>query len=187
MKLNRCWVAATLALVLGGVLSAAVYPRYTAEELAERSQMIVQGNVVRSWTAWDSEHKYVWTHYEVSVTDAIRGPRSGSITVSEPGGSLDGIHQQFSGSIPYAPGESAVLFLYQTPIGYWRAVGGPQGKFTVEPDGRVRSGAQFAAYAEPAGRVTPGLSLDSLEGLTVADFKNRVRRLAAAHPFRIGR
>lgn len=173
------------ALVFGlsSVLAAAVFPRYTAEDLAAQSETIVQGSVIRSWAAWDSEHKYIWTHYEVALTDVLRGARTASITVSEPGGSLEGINQQFSGTVPYTQGESVVLFLFKTPIGYWRAVGGPQGKFTVERDGRLRSGAQSVVYADNAGRAATGTPLATLEGLSILDFKNRVRSLAAAHPF----
>ena len=162
---------------------AAVFPRVTAEELTAQSQVIVEGNVVRSWTAWDAEHKYIWTHYEVSVTDALRGPRTTTVTVSEPGGTLEGVHQQFSGAVPYVAGESAVLFLYKTPIGYWRSVGGPQGKFIVEPDGRVRPSVQDAMFIDRSGRPPAGTPLAALNGLRLAEFKSHIRRLAAAHPF----
>jgi hypothetical protein len=162
---------------------AAVFPRLAAEDLAAQSQLIVEGTIVRSWAAWDSDHKYIWTHHEVSVTNQIRGPRSATIAVSEPGGSLDGINQQFSGVVSYSPGETAFLFLYQTPIGYWRSVGGPQGKFTVDSEGRVHGNAQGATFVDTRGRAT-GTSLSILEGLALGDFKGRVQRLAAAHPFR---
>lgn len=184
MKRNQCqFLTIAGLLVLCWCVEAAVYPRITAEELAAQSQLILEGNVLRSWTAWDSEHKYLWTHYEVRVTDAIPGPRSATVTVSEPGGSLDGIHQQFSGAVPYFSGENTVLFLYKTPIGYWRAAGGPQGKFTVEPDGRVHANMKEVALFDRTGRTPAGASLASLDGLRIADFKNQVRRLAAAHPF----
>jgi hypothetical protein len=184
MRQNYHRVLAEAGLILAvSCLQGAVYPSITAEELTAQSQLIVEGRVTRSWTAWDSEHKYIWTHYEISVTDAIRGPRTATVTASEPGGSLDGIHQQFSGAVPYFPGENAVLFLYKTPIGYWRAAGGPQGKFTVEPDGRVRANAQDAAFFDRTGRHPAGTALAALDGLKLADFKNQIRRLAAAHPF----
>ena len=170
-----------LALASSGVV-AAVFPRVTAEELASQSQLIVEGSVVRSWTAWDSEHKYIWTHYEVSVTDQIRGAHSAAVTVSEPGGSLEGINQQFGGSVSYSQGENALLFLYQTPIGYWRTVGGPQGKFTVDTHGRVHANPQANTFVETPRRAA-GTSLAALDGLPVRDFKARVRRLAAAYPY----
>ncbi|HLK47756.1 MAG TPA: hypothetical protein VKT49_06460 [Bryobacteraceae bacterium] len=182
MKLHPfTFVIAGLALAGSGAL-AAVFPRITAEELTAQSQVIVEGNIVRSWAAWDPDHKYIWTHYEISVRDQLRGARSATVTISEPGGSLDGVNQQFSGAVSYATGENAVFFLYQTPIGYWRSVGGPQGKFTVDREGRVHSHADSAAFLENPGRA--GTPLSSWEGLRLGDFKIRVRRQAAANPFR---
>jgi hypothetical protein len=183
MRFSRQRLAA-VAGVFGSLalLDAAVFPAFTVEDLATQSAVIAQGNVVRSWTAWDTAHKYIWTHYEISLTDVLRGSRVSSMIVSEPGGSLDGIHQQFSNALAYTPGENAVLFLYQTPIGYWRAVGGPQGKFIVETGGRVRLSTQ--AEVLDSTRRSAGVSLQSLTGLSVTDFKNRVRQIAAAHPYR---
>ena len=173
--------------LVAGILAAAyaaVVPRITAEELAAQSEQIVHGEVVRSWAGWDSEHKYIWTHYEIAVAEMVRGPRAASVTVSEPGGSLDGVNMRTSGTLPFAVGEDAVLFLYRTPIGYWRTVGGPQGKFTVNAQGRVRAESHGVAYAEPAGGMRPGTPLAGFEGVSAGDFLARVRRLAAAHPYR---
>jgi hypothetical protein len=89
-----------------------------------------------------------------------------------------------SGTLPFTVGEDAVLFLYRTPIGYWRTVGGPQGKFTVSAEGRVRALSYGAAFAEPAGGMRPGTPLSALEGISAPDFLARVRRLAAANPYR---
>ena len=166
------------------MLCAAVFPRLTAEELTAQSPVIVQGTVVRSWVAWDANHRFIWTHYEISLSDVIRGPRAASITVSEPGGELDDVGQRVSGSISYTPGESDILFLFQTPGGYWRTMGGPQGKFVLESGGRVHGGAEAAVLADRSGRASAGTALSSLDGLTVAAFKSRVRQLAADHPYR---
>ena len=184
MKPQKPFIFAIAGLALGSVTSlAAVFPRITAEELTAQSEVIVEGNIVRSWAAWDAEHKYIWTHYEVSVTDRIRGSRGATVTISEPGGSLDGVNQRFSGAVSYSAGETAVVFLYQTPIGYWRSVGGPQGKFSVDSAGRVHGNSQANAFVELPGNAA-GTSLSRLEGLPLRDFKTRVQRLAAAHPFR---
>jgi hypothetical protein len=132
--------------LLAGLLvaaHAAVVPRIAAEELAAQSEQIVHGAVVR-------------------------GPQAATITVSEPGGSLDGMNMRTSGTLPYTVGEDAVLFLYRTPIGYWRTVGGPQGKFMVSAQGRVYTDSHGMAF----------------EGIPASDFLSRVRRLAAAHPYR---
>ena len=174
----------TLVAAFLVVAHAAIVPRITAEELAAQAERIVRGEVVRSWAAWDSEHKYIWTHYEVSVAESVRGPHAASITVSEPGGSLDGMNMRTSGTLRYALGEQSVLFLYQTPIGYWRTVGGPQGKFVVNAQGRVHTDSQGMAFADPAGGGRTGTSLAAFEGIPISDFLAGARRLAASHPYR---
>jgi hypothetical protein len=169
--------------LFAGLLPAAVFPRFTAEDLMARSEAIVEGRVTRSWTAWDAKRKYIWTHYSVAVSDTLRGTRTLTFIVSEPGGSLDGINQASSGSMAYDVGETDVLFLSRTPIGYWRAMGGPQGRFRVNADGRVHADLSSATYAG-SERPAAGTPIPSFEGLTIVDFKSRMRRLASSHPFR---
>jgi hypothetical protein len=145
------------------------------EDLVNGSEWIVEGQVGASHSAWDTAHKFIWTHYDVRVLDSLRGARQASITVSEPGGTLDGIEQSTSGTLPYFAGEHVVLFLYRTPIGYLRTAGAGQGKFTVGPDGRARAGMAGLSLVGPQ-RGTP---LESIDGLPLADFKQRVRALGA--------
>src|ERR1035441_9007624 len=98
--------------LVAGILAAAyaaVVPRITAEELVAQSERIVHGQVVRSWVGSNAQHKYIWTHYEVAVAETLRGPHAATITVTEPGGSLDGVNMQTSGTLPFTVGEDAVL------------------------------------------------------------------------------
>lgn len=117
--------------VWAALASAAVNPQYSLRDLTAASEIIVEGRVVRSWTAWDVKHLYIWTHYEVQTSDVLKGARGGTVTVSEPGGTVDDVHQLFSGTVAYAVGEQVVLFLYRTPLGYLRTRGGAQGKVSV--------------------------------------------------------
>lgn len=143
---------ALLAAACGCVSQAAVLPSFTLDQLVRQSGVIAHGRVTRSWCAWDSSHKYIWTHYSFAVIDPLRGAQAGAIEIAEPGGSLDGLHMQVSGAVAYAIGEEAVVFLYRTPVGYWRAFGGVHGKYTVGADRHV-----------------------SLDGLTVSEFKTQIR------------
>jgi hypothetical protein len=161
---------------------AAVAPRLSLESLIDRSPLIVEGRVSHFWVAWDQAHQYIWTHYDVAVTDSLRGANS-DVTVSEPGGTLDGVNQRFSGSIHYDVGEHVVLFLFRTPLGYWRTTGGSQGKFSISA-GRVRRVA--ADTATPIARAASGQELaserqlNSAEESALADFTSLVRSLARA-------
>lgn len=164
-----------LSVLLCLTVQATIVPSLSLEELIDGSEIIVHGRVARSWTAWDSGHKYIWTHHELDVIDPIRGARSGRVVVSEPGGTLDGVAMKFSGALPFSAGEETVVFLYRTPIGYLRTSGYGQGKYTVAQDTRVSANLRGLDVARrgPAR----GIALSTLEGLTVADFKARVRGL----------
>lgn len=164
------------------MVRAAVFPRFSVEDLVARSEVIAQAEVGRSWTAWDDKHKFIWTHYELKVTDSIRGNGT-TVVVSEPGGKLDGIEQQFDGVLSWTPGTPVLVFLYRTPIGYLRTVGGPQGRLSVDADQRVRAHLQSAEFTgSGAGR--QGTPLSEIEGMPVERLKSSLRSLARELPAR---
>jgi hypothetical protein len=143
-------------LALSLAASAAVAPELTLEQLAARSEIIAHARVERSWMAWDGAHKYIWTHHELHVIDPIRGS-AGPVVVSEPGGFLNGVGMRVSGAVEYRPGEEIVVFLYRTPVGFYRAVGQEQGKLAISRDRRVRTGdlASFKARLRELVRTRP--------------------------------
>jgi len=80
---------------------------------------------------------------------------------------------RISGAPDYAVGEEAIVFLYRTPIGYLRATGYGQGKFTVTAHNRVHANLNgFELLKRDSSR---GVSLSTLDGLTLTEFKGRVR------------
>src|SRR3989442_12725614 len=117
-----------VSLLLCLAAQAALVPSLSLEDLIDQSEAIVHGRVSRSWSAWDSAHKYIWTHHRIEAIDPIRGAEAGFVIASEPGGELDGVGMRFSGALAYAVGEEAIVFLYRTPIGYLPATGFGQGK-----------------------------------------------------------
>ena len=156
----------TLAPLL--VWAADAPPRLSLEELTAQSDAIISGRVVRSWAAMDSENRFIWTHYEIRVRDTVKGAPRSTVLISEPGGILNGVHLQVSGSTKFADGEGVAVFLYRTPIGYMRTTNYGQGKLTVAPDGNLR-----------ASRLAAGTSVASLEGATLNVFRARVGRMVA--------
>lgn len=164
---------ALIPALICAAAQATLVPALSLEGLVDQSEIIAHGRVTSSWPAWDSGHKYIWTHYRIDVLDPIRGNPGESMVVSEPGGSLDGITMRISGAPEYALGEEAIVFLYRTPIGYLRATGYGQGKYTVTTRRRVHANLNgFELLKRDSSR---GVSLSTLDGLTVTEFKARVR------------
>jgi hypothetical protein len=158
--------------------TATVVPRMSVEQLAADSAWIVHGRVIGSSTG--SSGQFIWTHYRVEVLDGLKGGPSREITISEPGGTLNGITMQVEGAVQFEPAEEVVLFLYRTPIGYWRTTGYWQGKVDViESSGVRRVQTSFGAASAPQGRrkFTARRGADALNGSTLEQFKAQIRSM----------
>jgi hypothetical protein len=154
-----------LSLLLAPCLAATTVETVSFDQAVARSTAIVHGKVVRSWVSWDPEHTAIWTHYEIRIADLLKGPPAPAITISEPGGDLDGKHMQVVGAPRYAVGEEVVVFAAETPIGYLRTCGWEQGKFVVQGS-LVRSSKKGPAAAQ---------SLVSHDGAGLDAFLARIR------------
>ena len=104
-----------LALVILPQAVATSVPSLTFNELTDRSEVIVAGRITRSWSDWDSERKFIWTHYELSVSSVHKGAARIAVTVSEPGGVVGGRGMSIAGSVEYSPGDQVAVFLQRMP------------------------------------------------------------------------
>ncbi|MEP6961584.1 MAG: hypothetical protein ABI995_05880 [Acidobacteriota bacterium] len=174
----RLFFTGLLAAALAAPIPAAAVPRLAFEQIVDQSPRILHGRVLGSSVG--SSGPFIWTHYRVAVLDGLKGVASGEITVSEPGGTLNGITQQVSGAGEFHAGDEVVLFLYQTPIGYWRTTGYWQGKFQVEEDGGVKhvsAELQETPVSNPNQRAARRV-LSGFNGMSLDDFKAAIRQQA---------
>ena len=148
-----------LALLICGAISATVIPRLSFETLTDSSELIVSGRIARTWTAWDSEHKYIWTHYELTASAAFKGAPGGTVEFAEPGGSVDGRVMVIEGAVTYAPGDQIVVFLSRMPNRYLRTTGWAQGKYDLDSSSRLRANSPHLNY---------------LDGISLSDFRQRI-------------
>lgn len=165
-------------------LFASSLPRLTVEDLVGQSDTIAKGKVIRSWAAMDPENRFIWTHYEIQVSSALKGHPGATMEIAEPGGTLDGVTLLIPGGTRYQIGEEVGVFLYKTPIGYLRTTNYGEGKFTMSPDGRMHTNGEInlsgATFAQPKSQPAPGRGVDGLEGLKWNEFESRIGRLVAA-------
>jgi hypothetical protein len=175
--LRLMWGAA-LAIVLIPSLRATTIPRLTFEQLTDASETVASGAITQSWAAWDSEHKYIWTHYRMSVAEVVKGARATSIEFAEPGGAVGDLTMAIAGTVTYRVGDRVVVFLSRMPNGYLRTTGWAQGKYTLDGAGRLHSyaslGAETVDIHQPAG-----VSLSTLEGMSFGELKQRIAAHAA--------
>src|SRR5579863_6755104 len=153
--------------------------RVSLEETVAQAEWIVEGDVVGNSCSWDSGHRFIWTHTEIAVRLAWKGSPGRTVTVSEPGGVVNGISLSLAGMVRFKPGEHVVLFLYRTPIGLIRTVGLAQGKLQVDSNGLVHPTTSSAVLASPIGVRPTGSSVGELEAKSLGAVHERIVRMAA--------
>src|SRR6266478_257946 len=104
--------------LLAEVATATLIPRISFEKLTDSSELVVSGRITRSWTAWDADHKYIWTHYELATGAALKGSPGAIVEFAEPGGQVDGRVMVIDGAVSYAAGDQVVVFLSRMPNRY---------------------------------------------------------------------
>ena len=166
----------SIALLLASSAGATSVPSLTFEELTDHSELIVSGQINRSWTGWDSEHKFIWTHYELSVSGVQKGAPGATVELSEPGGAVGIQGMAIAGAVAYQPGDHVLVFLQRMPNGYLRTAGWSQGKYTVDNMGRLHSetslrGLEVLSAQKGAAVAAP---LRSLDGMTLAELRARI-------------
>lgn len=193
---GRLRLCALLALVPAIPAWATLVPTMSVEEMIDGSEVVVHGKVWRTWSAWDDAHQNIWTHYEILVSDVLKGSVDGKFVVSEPGGTVGELSMAIAGTPTYQVGEEVVVFAERTPIGFMRTCGWGQGQFAVlTPEGASekvvlspRLGVQLvdpvAKRAADAGGVT---ARKALNGLPLNDFKAQLADLIRARAGREGR
>ena len=173
------YLARTRAILTAGLLcaftaSATSVPRLSFEELTDRSELVVSGQISRSWADWDSSHHFIWTRYELVVSGVYKGAARSSVVLSEPGGEVGGMGQSIAGSVRYAVGDKVVVFLERVPNGYLRTTGWSQGKFMVDSSGRVHGGGALAGIDLVQTNVAQAVRDLPVDGIATSELAARV-------------
>ena len=164
------WQVLPLALLAAGIAGATTIELLSFSEMTDSSELIVSGQIADSWSSWDSEHKYIWTHYRILVSNALKGQGS-QVEIAEPGGVVDGIGMKIGGSTGFRQGETVLVFLQRMPNGYLRTAGLGQGKYSVDATGRLHGAALREVDILEKGTRSAGVSL---EGLTLSEAAERI-------------
>jgi hypothetical protein len=178
-QIRRSTYGLTVALLIASNAGATTVPSLSFEELIDQSELIVSGQVTRSWTDWDSEHKFIWTHYELSVASAQKGTAASTVVLSEPGGNVGIQGMAIAGAVVYQVGDRVLVFLQRMPNGYLRTTGWSQGKYIVDSSGRLHAetslrGLEVVSAQKGAPLTQPATPLLTLDGMNVTELRGRI-------------
>lgn len=141
-----------LLLLLGaGGLSATSAVQLDVATLTEKSSLIVVGKVDSKECKWDAAKTGIWTHYDLTVSETLKGTHEKSREIVIRGGVVGEVGQHVAGAGSLEDGAEYVLFLWKDDDGRLRLQGMRQGAFKVSE----REGVKYAG--------------NSLSGLRIVD------------------
>ena len=138
--MHRKLVIGALLLVLALPLAASQFIQQPFDVVARESSLVVRGQVVDTYSAWDESREVIFTYATIRVARYF-GEATGpdTLVVREVGGTVDGYTQEAIGFPAIRRGEQVVLFLsnWEDSTDY-RINAYNQGKFLV----RERAGKE---------------------------------------------
>lgn len=157
-----------LLLLLGaGVLPATSAVQLDVATLTEKSSLIVVGKVDSKECKWDAGKTGIWTHYDLTVSETLKGTHEKSREVVIRGGVVGDVGQHVSGAGSLEVGSEYVLFLWKDDDGRLRLQGMRQGAFKISE----REGVKHAG--------------NSLSGLRIVDPQTMKARKAKPLEFEL--
>ncbi|HEY4085833.1 MAG TPA: hypothetical protein VGM43_07835 [Bryobacteraceae bacterium] len=183
MAFPREWCIGVLlaGLVLLPAASATTIEKLSFDQLTDKADLVVSGTVSRSWTAWDAEHKYIWTHYEVSVLSEIKGSAGRTVEIEELGGIVGDSGMAVPGSVVYQTGERVLAFLSRFPNGYLRTTGWGQGKYRIDAANRLHGDSSLSKVEMVTGSGAAASDEPTLDGMTLNEAAARVTNRVRIH------
>ena len=178
-----------LLVALALPLSASQFIQLPFDQVARESALIVRGNVVDIWSAWDDSHEVIFTYATVRVTRYF-GEATGpdTLVVREAGGVVDGYAQEAVGFPQIRRGEDVVLMLSQWENSTdYRIHAFNQGKYLV----RNREGIEVLvedpvkqgdARLERPDKFTARAHADLDNSMTIGEFAAMVESARAGKP-----
>lgn len=137
--MQRNLIAFFFILLAGTILGAVVPQRLlcqsvalTTEDLVQRADVIIIGKVTAMNPEWSRDRSRILTRVTIAVDQHIKGEASeNSVTVTIPGGEVDGIGEVYSHFARFKLDEQVVVFAAADRQGQLQVVGGDEGKATV--------------------------------------------------------
>ncbi len=174
MLIHLCATALLASVVAGDSFATQVIQK-SPKELAQVSQLVVDGTVQSVRSYWNDDHSKIFTEALVDVASTHKGASAQSVRVVQPGGVVGNVRMTAHGALQWKTGEQVLLFLEPATPGAFQITGFSQGKYVIERD--PQTGAEYVKQAIPADAGTKsaaGASTTALERVTLEQFLDSV-------------
>jgi opacity protein-like surface antigen len=180
LAVKRLLILALLVASCLAPLQSATLERLSLDDMITKSTTIVRGKVTSSWAALTGS--VIYTHYRIQVSESFKGNDKGAVEIMVPGGTVNGLHQNFSGSPLLNQGDEFVFFLWTSNSGITWITGLTQGLFTL-PAADVsanRVATRQASRELMLDAATSQSVKDSALSIRLSDLRTRIAATLAA-------
>jgi hypothetical protein len=145
------------------------------DDLILKSTVIVRGTAKQTTTA--KSGSVIFTHYQVQVTEQLKGVGATQIDIVVPGGMLDGARQSYAGSPAFTDGQEHFFFLWTSRSGLTQVMGLTQGAFDLQSDANGNLTVVRAASAERMLDPKGNQVIDQAFSMPIATFRSHIAAL----------
>jgi hypothetical protein len=169
----------TLAFCAAG-LQAATLERLSLDDMITKSTVIVRAKVSSSCAAYSGP--MIYTHYQIQVSETLKGPARSSMEIQVPGGVANNMRQTFAGAPQFNPGDEFVFFLWTGTSGSTQILGLTQGLFALAADGSADPvTTRNASHEMMLERGTARQVKDQTLVMHLSDLRSRIGATLAAN------
>jgi hypothetical protein len=102
--------------------------------LVKEADVVAVCKVTASTAEWEAAKSRIVTRVTMAVGEYLKGNAGSVITVTAPGGEVDGVGEWYSHSARFAKDEDVVVFAGRNARGDFHINGGAEGKLSIRKD-----------------------------------------------------
>jgi hypothetical protein len=152
--LSNTIAIALMTAILAAPAFATTVVKLDLEQLVQRADLIVQGQVQSVYTQWDEERHLVFTYISIRVDDPLKGERRRSVLIRQVGGTAGTIQMSVAGVPQFKSGEMALVFLKRQDDSTFQVVGMNQGLYEIVDDFAVSNLFGADLFDTKTGEIT---------------------------------
>jgi hypothetical protein len=146
-------------LLMAAVLTTApafatTVAKLNMEQLVQRADLIVQGQVESVYSRWDEARRLIFTYVSIRVDESLKGSAPQSVVIRQIGGSVGTIQMSVAGVPQFRSGEMTVVFLKRQDDSTFQVVGMNQGLYQIDENFAVSNLFGVDLFDSKTGEIT---------------------------------
>jgi hypothetical protein len=152
---------ALVAAALAVPAFATTVVKLNLEQLVQRADVIIQGQVQSVSSQWDEKRRLVFTSISIRVDETLKGERLSrgqSVLIRQVGGNVGAIQMSVAGLPRFTMGARALVFLKRQDATTFQVVGMNQGLYEIKEEFAVSRVTDVDLVDSKTGEITKPLA-----------------------------